>query len=330
MKFILIDTNIYIYCALLMKERHDLDVIVKLTDLLKRGKAKLLLPEVIEIEYFRKQDEIINQIKEAIKSLKNQITEIKFPSYLSTDKQDILRKFDQVIEKRERNKSMVSDKLRTLFESENITHIPLTSDILLNAYKRALKGNKPFNNKNPTHLLNADYVIIESLLTFFDNVKRKDNLLFCSDNIMDFATFDKEKNVHIIHPEIAKDFQCEIILHRSLHELIEKEFRVVVDKEEIKRYEDTAKSVFIQTPEFLNTLERLKETQRMGENISNYYNQWLNLSKTFQRMNQPLSASFSDFLKSIIIKPTSGIDSEQSGSKDKDDSSKENEDEENK
>lgn len=296
MRYILIDTNIYIYCALLTKEGHDVDVIVKLIDMLNQGKAKLLLPEVIEIEYFRKLDEILTKYIEVIKSIKKQIKEF-FLLNFAINKQDILSNFDQVLEKQRKNKILVNDKLQALFTSINVIHIPLTTDILLNAYKRALKGIKPFDRKYPSHLLNTDCIIIESLISFFKDKNKNDQFLFCSDNYTDFA--NKEKKTYIIHPDIAKDFICKTSYYRTPHELIAKEFKVVVDKKEVEEYDDTVKSLNINMSDFLKGVESLRETQQIAENLSNFYSLWSGanpesmqkLNEIIQNLNRPLTSS---------------------------------------
>lgn len=296
MKFILIDTNIFIFCALLTKEGHDFDVISKLTDTLKKDKAKLLLPEIIEIEYFKKLDEIFAQNREAIKSLKKQIKEFLL-LYLAINKQDILSTFDQVLDKQRKNKILVNDKLRALFTSIDVIHIPLTSDILLNAYKRVLKGIKPFNRKYPSHLLNADCIIIESLLAFLKDNRKINKLLFCSDNYTDFAK--KDIKTYIIHPDIAKDFQCEISYYRTPHELMAKEFKVVVDKEDIKEFNDSVKSLYIHMSNFFKGVESFKETQQIANNLSNFCSLWSGanpesmqkLNEIIQNLNRPLTSS---------------------------------------
>ena len=53
MKYLFIDTNNFIACALLIKPKHSPKTIKKLSELLDSNKIKLILPEVVKIEFFR-------------------------------------------------------------------------------------------------------------------------------------------------------------------------------------------------------------------------------------------------------------------------------------
>jgi hypothetical protein len=53
MKYLLIDTDVYIQCAVLEYEGDDIKAIETLLEMLNKGKVKLLLPEVVKIEFYR-------------------------------------------------------------------------------------------------------------------------------------------------------------------------------------------------------------------------------------------------------------------------------------
>ena len=54
MKYIFIDANIYIYCALITKGNYTTQTIDSLNQCLKMNNVKLIMPEVVKMEFFKK------------------------------------------------------------------------------------------------------------------------------------------------------------------------------------------------------------------------------------------------------------------------------------
>lgn len=82
MKYIFIDTNNLIYSALSSQKEHKIESLEKLKNVLKNDNAKLLLPEIVKIEFDRVAESVYTKIKGELDSLKN----IKLPPYLEEEK----------------------------------------------------------------------------------------------------------------------------------------------------------------------------------------------------------------------------------------------------
>ncbi|MFW6130826.1 MAG: PIN domain-containing protein, partial [Atribacterota bacterium] len=145
MKYVVLDTNIYLSCAFLLMEKHDINLIKDLEGKLKEKKAILLLPEIIKLEYERKQEEIIDTLKKQIRNIKKAIKNIEFQPYFSKEKEKIMNMLETLIMEREKNKEKVNKALQTIFDSPVTKILELTPEIITMAYKRALSGIKPFN-----------------------------------------------------------------------------------------------------------------------------------------------------------------------------------------
>lgn len=55
MKYIFIDTNIYIYCALITKGNYTTQTIDALNKAINTKETKLLMPEIIKLEFEKRQ-----------------------------------------------------------------------------------------------------------------------------------------------------------------------------------------------------------------------------------------------------------------------------------
>lgn len=242
MKQVFIDTNILIYCTLLTKEGHDSGLITRLSQLLDHGLARLILPEIIELEYQRKINEVFQQVRLSIGKLKDSIGKQEFPSYLAGEKKKILEHLDSLIASREENKVAVSRSIDTLFRHGNTVRIPLTPEIALDSYRRAARGIKPFNLENTFQGMNADCLIVESLRVLYrKNGDAAEPLLFCSNNSRDFSLVDSESNHATLHPDVANDLNATVTYYFALPNLLQKEFKVELSEIDRKLYEDSVK-----------------------------------------------------------------------------------------
>lgn len=69
MKYLFVDTNNFIPCALLTEPGHSPTTISKLSKLLQSNKTKLILPDIVEIEFFRVVDLQLSIIEKQVNDL---------------------------------------------------------------------------------------------------------------------------------------------------------------------------------------------------------------------------------------------------------------------
>jgi hypothetical protein len=236
LKPLFVDTNILIYCTLLTKEGHDSVLIERLTQVLRHDKAELLLPEIVELEYQRKINEVFEQVRKSIGKLTEAIEKIDFPVYLADDKKAIKEFLLKLLAEREENKINVTKALDDLFISKNVRKIPLTPEINLNAYRRAARGLKPFDPKEVFQGISADCLIVESIRELLETHKIE-KLLFCSNNTKDFSLSDKDGR-QVLHPDISATFSTPVSFFSSLVELLQVEFRLELSEIDTKLYQD--------------------------------------------------------------------------------------------
>lgn len=255
MKYIFIDTNIYIYCALITKGNYTTKTIDALNKTINTKNTKLLMPEIIKLEFEKKAKNIFeNEVSNDIKKIKKKIQEISFPEYLGEEKSKIEKNIDDLLEKRRKNLKRVSENIiKDIEENKNTIILELTNDIFFKSYKRALKGEKPYTGKicsqcgNMENVINADCIIIESLLEYFktQDLNDKDELIFCSNNTKDFASFNSETNKHELHKDIEKQLKLKVKYYNNLPDLLKQEFKTEIDTIEVKEIKNLEKEALI-------------------------------------------------------------------------------------
>lgn len=241
MKYIFIDTNIYIYCALLTNLEYKSDTIDSLISFLKRKDVRLLFPDVVKSEFLNKSsivyDNMIHNKIDLVKKIQN----ITFPEYFIHQKKQIINELNKSLDSsRENLKRTTCILIEDILNLENTIYLTLTSETILNSYKRALEGKKPYNKKlcttcgEITQPLNVDCIIIEMLKKFFiKNMSKHDELLFCTNNTKDFAVFNNRNNKHEICKDIKEDFMLDIKFFNSLPKLLEEEGKPINKEDKI-------------------------------------------------------------------------------------------------
>jgi len=264
-KYLFIDTNNFVSCALLYKEEHTPSAIDKLKNILYSNKSKLLLPEIVEIEFFRVVDDSLVTIKEQVSKFKKTL-ESDFPSYLEYEKKEFMSATEDILGKRIFSSKAAKAKIQALFSGDYILKIPLTPEIFLNAIKRGLSGKKPYKYKvckecnEIKNLINNDSLIFESILSKLKELGKDNELVFCSGNTEDFADKDKKG----LHPELSKDLPKGVSAKYYLHfvEALKKEFAEKIPEKEVKNIAAFAELLKTSQDRFASTAAQIARLQQ--------------------------------------------------------------------
>lgn len=256
MDYLCIDTNIYVQCCVLEIEKGDnSDSLKELRKLLDEDKIKLLLPEVVELEFYNVLASKTQKIFDAVNQMRAEIG--KNSKLDQRIKNDIDSKLKEFIEERREISKKVKTEIESIFSHKNTIKkgLELSSNDIVGAYKSFLSGNKPYKlNKmdekekdlNP-NCLQPDCLIIESLKNYFVGIPEY-NLYFCSYNYTDFAQNTPLEGEELqMHETIAKSFS-NISLYSNLLRLLNENFdtsfpQTLVDKFEEKNNADDVQDV---------------------------------------------------------------------------------------
>jgi len=185
------------------------DTLNKLYDLLEEDKLRLLLPEVIQLEFYQILEDKADELKRSVDRHKEEIG--KDNSLDDKISDDLIEKLDDCINDRGKNKEEVKKTIEKIFSHKNTVKLQISNDTLIKAYKYSLSKKKPFKKSQKEEgkieqSLQGDCLIISTLEEFLN--KEKDfEFYFCSRNKSDFAdnkaVADKDMK---IHKDIKKNF----------------------------------------------------------------------------------------------------------------------------
>ena len=253
MKYLFIDTNNFMACALLTELDHTPQTIGHLIDLLRKDQAKLILPEIVEIEFFREVELELLKKKKSIESFKSLLGSI-FPTHLMPDKAQFIKYVRQIYSKINASSQAAKANIELLFNLNSVIKIPLSYEIFIRAYRRALSRQKPSKSTycpecgEIKHRFDDDCMVFESILSMKDELENNE-LIFCSANKKHFALHNKKQDKHFLHPDLAASFsqKTEVRYYIKLADALKAEFKKDINREEkakINKYFEIQQKAF--------------------------------------------------------------------------------------
>ncbi len=231
--YILIDTNIFIQCCVLELEKgDDLSVLQKLNTLQAAEKLNILLPEVVELEFYRRLDKKVEMVKRHIADYKKQIG--KDSNLDEKVKADMISKIGECLEEREKNAEVVKTEIEKIFKSKSTIKLPITADDLVNALKCSLREDKPYSSGVGFNI-QPDVLIVEAARKYFKD-KQGYTFYLCSNNKSDFAeATSKDSEKITIAPAIKDGFE-HLEYYPNLLQLLNDKFKAGYASKDIKDF----------------------------------------------------------------------------------------------
>ncbi len=323
-KFVLIDSNIYIHLCFLDLEFNSDDVLEKINKLLNANKFKLLLPEIIELEFERKFNEKIELINNEANDL---VTIIQKSNTIGSKKakDNLTKSIQQGKETTLKEIQKIKKDVRSIFEHPNTIRddLRLTPEALTQAYCMFLKGSKPYKKstgeKKNYENIQPDCLIIASVVKYLEN-KKDYELFFSTGNIFDFTENPKIKNrddlilatsIQTLFKDVSYYFDPLKMLNKNFSAGYKKQ---TIEQFEEKRnqssgvfsvdYENALVSLQSANPIILNNSPAVLKTTDLRNSIMNTD---IRLSESFQTVN-PISISARscrNCLRAYVYSPTS-------------------------
>lgn len=184
MKYLLLDTNIYI--NLIANRRNDITstFITNFAALVAVGGIKIILPEIVQYETLKHLEE---QVETIGKLLENQIAGIKelywltgfqadeldIESYKSEAQKPLKELLEIFTKQKDKYISEVKESINDIFESENTKIIEASEQLIHNVSKRKIFKKAPLHKESKESL--ADALIAFKIIwksTFLSTMKR--------------------------------------------------------------------------------------------------------------------------------------------------------------
>ncbi|MGX5623666.1 PIN domain-containing protein [Bacillus cereus] len=231
MKYLLLDTNIYIDMIVSRSSSHSADSYELLKMLLDHDKVKILLPAIIETEIKRHIASEIHNVGKLVQQARKSINEIYWINHIEEIKKynEKIKPLSQTLgdmvdEFRINEERYIDDavqKITELLQYKNVIRIEENSNLLLNVQKRKLYKLCPFHIEDKESW--ADAMITETLINIRDFVEihNEDQIYFVTRNHKDFSKGNNKTERVLIHPDIEKQLTekqlIEMFHYRSLY-----------------------------------------------------------------------------------------------------------------
>ena len=204
MKYVFLDTCVIVDCAFTRKEKTSPKLLERLLEQLDDNGAKLLLPEVVQLELEKVLPQTMDMAVSSLKSVENSVEEVAAKSLLSHSSKDKI--LDAVSSARKELKKDVKDALDLIKnvsnDPERCTVLPLVQEDLVSAVKTSIKGNKPSKPKAAWGLIQEDCLIVGALERFIKDEPGAE-MAICSSNTADFTMKASNGKGNILHDQIA-------------------------------------------------------------------------------------------------------------------------------
>ncbi|MED4225404.1 PIN domain-containing protein [Neobacillus cucumis] len=231
MKYLLLDTNIYIDMIVSRSSSHSADSYELLKMLLDHDKVKIIVPAIIETEIKRHIASEIQNVGRLVQKARKSINEIYWINHVEEIKkynekikplsQTLGNMVDEFGKNEEGYINDASQKITELMQYKNVIRIEENSSLLLNVQKRKLYKLCPFHIEDKESW--ADAMIIETLINIRDfiDIHNEDEIYFVTRNHTDFSKGNNKTERDLIHPHIEKELMknqlMQLFHYRSLY-----------------------------------------------------------------------------------------------------------------
>lgn len=334
MKYLMLDTQIYIDLMLSRKADNKPDTYKNLEKLLSYNRIRLIVPEIVKTEVFRHLENEVKRIGNILKKIKNEIhnelywinsiKEIEiFNDKLDSVKKGINELSEEFKKKEMKYVSEIDGMIRELFNQPSVILIEENQNVLFKALKRKVYKKMPFHYNNDKDSL-ADAVIIETLINIKDfiKLKREDEVYFISDNPKDFSDKNNKESFHIdIQNDLIKmgiDSQVKYsnFLYKTLKTSFSKEIEKAgilesVEQEYLREQDAMVHSIMIDDARDMAGLPSLNmdyeqyiredsEIESLLNNLNDYSADILSMCEEYSEDYEVLKNSLEDYDKSNL------------------------------
>lgn len=214
MKYLLLDTNIYIDMIVSRSSSHTADSYELLKMLLDHDKVKIILPAIIETEIKRHIASEIHNVGKLVQKARTSINQIYWINHIEEIKkynekikplsQTLGNMDDEFSKNEERYINDAAQKITELMQYKNVIRIEENSSLLLKVQKRKLYKLCPFHIDDKESW--ADAMIIETLINIHDfiGIRDEDQIYFVTRNHKDFSKGNSKTERELIHPHIEE------------------------------------------------------------------------------------------------------------------------------
>lgn len=225
MKYLLLDTNIYLDMVISRTETSPPEAIKRLDNLLRWETASLIVPEIVIQETRRYISKLVNEIDHNVSNIIKQLedsywinTESELPKYKEVVRETTksLKEYKHRLDNKKENYIKgINIKINRLFDKAIV--IKTDNDLISEVVKRKIHKKCPLHTNKQSE---QDALIIETLVNIkrYISIEPGDEIYFITKNYKDFSKSKNERET--FHDDIQNDIidagLSETIRYRNL------------------------------------------------------------------------------------------------------------------
>ncbi|MDP2871863.1 MAG: PIN domain-containing protein [Bacillota bacterium] len=237
MRYLFLDTNVYLGCALLTQPHSDPDLVTQLRQAMNGNRVILLVPSAVRAEFLGKRSEVLAEIKQQMGNLKATVNQARLTS--NRDRNKLLSTIDDLMVERGAAFEKATRDIEDLWKSSSCVMLEASGDTLARAVDRSIAHLPPADGK---HIVDQDCLVLEQVAA---GVPRDaTSLIFCSENKTDFCAQDRERK-EVLRPEILTCFTVPVSYCGTLPDLL-KTLNVTPHPDTLQEYREAVRSLYKQ------------------------------------------------------------------------------------
>jgi len=250
-KYLLIDTNIYLFCSFGTRDNYEPELLSRIKALLEQPGVCLLVPEVVELEYRRNVERQAKQYEDSVDAATEAAVAVL---RAQADKTAITSQCAQIKRDRRDATKLAQRYFEDILASPNSSRVPIDPSDVSRALAISVAGDKPskgktaheradIGEKEPGYAIEPDCLIVTSVARALkeQGATPGDILLICSDNVKDFGAWGADGTSRTLAPNIAALMPCNSDYFVGLDELLASEhFGLQLTPDERATYAEAA------------------------------------------------------------------------------------------
>lgn len=280
MKYVLIDTNIFLDMLIDRKNQVSNKLVESFEKLLDYDEIKVVVPAIVIHETYKHIDEELDKVRWkldiTIKNIESlygvnayTIDGLDINEYKEKSKKELQDAIDMFDRNKEAYQTEIINLINKIFQHKNTVVIADDDKLISLCMRRRVYKKAPFHIENKDSL--ADGVITETLINIKDiiGINKDDEIFFVTGNYKDFSETGNKADKNKLHPHIVEDLTEQAIVDKVFYVRSFKQLIGVSLKNEVKNanLKENFQCELEEQEEFLREMSKIEYSDIMRERV---------------------------------------------------------------
>lgn len=253
MKYLVIDTNIYLFCSFGTRDNYEPELLRRIKGVLDQPDVCLLVPEVVELEYRRNVRSQADQYEKSVEAAAKSASDALMAQ---ADRTAIDAEFVRIKRERREATDLAQHYFAEILEHANTCSVEIVGEDVARALALSIAGARPSKGKtasvradvgegDPGYAIEPDCLIVTCVARQLREAGANagDTVIFCSDNKKDFGKWAGDGHPPTLQPAIETLMPCQSMYYVGLDEMLVSEFEgIKLTDDERAKYAEAAEA----------------------------------------------------------------------------------------